>query len=122
MGFHQPTSNIIFDDPHTQKTPSKKSLHIIKRCAIDVKNYIEAFGAVYWAKTLFKKSKGVATLLRRTRVNKRKKKDNRFVLTGEMIEAQNPRLLRNSYANSQHRFTLKFSKVTSLDILGFPST
>ena len=47
MGFHQPPSTIIFNDPPTQTTP-QISPHIHqkmrKRCK---NNYIQAFDAVY---------------------------------------------------------------------------
>ena len=49
MGFHQLPSTIIFDDPQPKRHP-QDSPHIHqmrKRCK---NNYIEALGAVYWAK------------------------------------------------------------------------
>ena len=50
-GISPTPSTIIFDDPHTQTTP-QISPHIHqkmrKRCK---NNYIETFGAVYWATT-----------------------------------------------------------------------
>ena len=36
MGFHQPPSTILFDDPHTQTTPPKFYLIYIKRQVKDV--------------------------------------------------------------------------------------
>ena len=57
MGFHQPPSTIFFDDPHTKTTPLiSPHIHLKMRkgCRND---YIEAIGAVYWAKMLLKKNK-----------------------------------------------------------------
>ena len=70
MGFHNPPL------PFSLMTPIPKQHPLIlprihqkmsKGCKND---YVEAFGAVYWAKKLFKKILGVATTpLRKTKVN-----------------------------------------------------
>ena len=52
MGFHQPPSIIIFDDhdPIPKRHP-QISPHIHQKMRNRCKNnYIEAFGAVHWAK------------------------------------------------------------------------
>ena len=58
MGFHQPPSTIIFDDPPIPKRHPQISLHTHQKIRNGCKNnYIEAFGAVYWAKNAVKKKK-----------------------------------------------------------------
>ena len=55
MGFHQPLYNNLWPPPYPNNT---LKFHI-KRCVIEQNknNYIDVFGAVYWAKnTVFKKS------------------------------------------------------------------
>ena len=65
MGFHQPPSTmstILFDDPIPKRHP-QISPHIHQKMRKGCrKDYIKAFGAVFWAKkVVLKKSQGVAT-------------------------------------------------------------
>ena len=56
MGFTNPPPPILFDDPHTQMAP-QISPHIHQKRRKGCRNdYIEAFGAFYWAKKLFKEN------------------------------------------------------------------
>ena len=61
MGFHQPPSTILFDDPpYPNDTPKISPHKMHKGCRND---YIEVFGAVYWAKkAVLKNLRGVATI------------------------------------------------------------
>ena len=53
MGFHRPPS-ILFDEPPIPKRHPLISPHIHQKMCKGCRNdYIEAFGAVYWAKKLF---------------------------------------------------------------------
>ena len=58
MGFYQLPSTIIFDDPHTQTTPPNFTSYTSKMRNRCKNNYIEAFGAVYWAKNVVLRNLG----------------------------------------------------------------
>ena len=55
MGFHPPLP-ILFDDPYPNDTPKCHLIYIIYMRKGCINDYIEAFGAVHWAKKLFKKT------------------------------------------------------------------